>query len=43
MPVTGNLCDAFGYFRLYMGLGIFGVLFLFAGNHILRYRLEIPI
>lgn len=43
MPVTGNLCDAFGYFRLYMGLGMFGVLFLFAGGHILRYRLEIPI
>ncbi|QTA92567.1 MFS transporter [Desulfonema magnum] len=39
MPISGNLCDLTGYFNLYMGLGFFGILVIFAGDYILRCRL----
>ncbi|SDU20940.1 MFS transporter [Desulfobacula phenolica] len=40
MPITGNLCDITGYFKLYTGLGTCALMTLFMGICLLRYPLN---
>lgn len=40
-PVLGWMCDVVGFFALYMGLGVVCLVIFFAGDYLLRHRLDI--